>query len=211
MKKRTLMLSVLLVVSGSIGGVAYVRSAPTVPATDTLPPFEFQRTAAARPDAAAIALFRGVSAESPKHFVQHLLLGVCDGSIDTLQKFAEALHTTEFTHDEESHTFYELRDQRRGFNSKKPPRVIASEAFDAGAEEVMALRSQMISTYYAETFMCFDVASESYDGVEWTTRIVVAEIDGGWYAIPRCRSARSFYKIADAMNLRATAAERPQP
>ena len=29
----------------------------------------------------------------------------------------------------------------------------------------------------------------------------MTQVDGGWYAIPRCRSAQSFYQIADAMNL----------
>lgn len=59
----------------------------------------------------------------------------------------------------------------------------------------------MASTYYGERFACVEVAAEGYDGLEYQARIVVAQVEGGWYAMPRCRSAKSFYEIADAMQL----------
>ena len=55
-----------------------------------LTPFEFQQESAPNPGTAATALFR-VATESPRDFTKHLLLGVCDGSVDTIQKFAEAM------------------------------------------------------------------------------------------------------------------------
>lgn len=200
MKKHVAILG-CLVATGFVVAFAIGPDAPASTENTVLAPFEFHREAAASPEVAASVLFEGLSRESPRHFVQHLLVGVCDNSIDTLQKFAESLHRTKFTHDGESFTFYELRDQRRGINRKKAVRVVAIAPFDADDEQVAALRFEMISTYYGERFVAVDVAAEGYDELEYQTRIVAAEVDGGWYAIPRCRSARSFYKIADAMQL----------
>jgi len=196
-------------VTGFIAAIAYGLNTSDTSKNPTLAPFEFNREAADSPEAAARTLFRGVSTESPKHFVQHLLLGVCDNSIDTLQKFAECLHETEFTHDGESFTFYDLREHRKGINGKKTVRVVAVAPFDKSDKKVAALQSQMMSTYYGKEFACVDVASESYDGLEYQTRIVAARVDEGWYAIPRCRSARSFYEIADAMRLEPVDANAP--
>ncbi|MEW4487605.1 hypothetical protein AB1L42_05960 [Thalassoglobus sp. JC818] len=163
-----------------------------------LTPFEFEREGADSPERAAKSHFYGCANESPKHFVQHLLLGVCDGPIDTLQKFAECLHETQFHHEDQSYSVYDLPKR---MNGKHPVRVIASEAFDPEDKRVLGLKSQMMSTYYAEKFMCFDVAGTSYDGVEYQSRVVVAFVNGRWYSMPRCRSSKSFYEIADSMEL----------
>ncbi|WP_442507120.1 hypothetical protein SH528x_006018 [Novipirellula sp. SH528] len=201
MKSRSATVACLLVVTGFVAAMAYGFNTPAISATPSLAPFEFNREAAASPEAAARTLFRGISTESPTHFVQHLLLGVCDGPIDTLQKFAECLHETEFSHDGERFSFYDLRELRKGINPKKPIRIVAVNSFDTEDKQVAALQSQMMSTYYGQAFVCIDVAAEGYDGLEYQTRIVVAQVDGDWYAMPRCRSARSFYKIADAMRI----------
>ena len=108
--KKNLALGLCLALAAGFGAaLAYGLNRPASTSATSLPPFEFSREAAASPGDAALALFQGVATESPKHFVQHILLGVCDGSIDTLQKFAECLHTTEFTHQDEAFDFYELR------------------------------------------------------------------------------------------------------
>jgi hypothetical protein len=143
-------------------------------------------------------MFRGIALESPKDFVRHLLLGVCDGSIGTLQNFAECLHETKFSRNQLSFTVYDLP---KGVDSRKPVRIVASRAFDREDEKVKALQFQMLSTFYGERFVCVDVAAEGYDGLEYQTRLVVAELDSRWYAMPRCRSAKSFYEIADAMHI----------
>lgn len=161
-----------------------------------LPPFEFRRVGAASPEQAAETLFRAIATESPKHFVQHLLLEVCDGPIATLQKFAESLHRTEFRQGEKSFTVYSLPERIDG---RKPIRMIASRDFDGETKQVAALELESVSTYWGKKFKSVDVAGESYDGLEYRTRIVVAQVNGGWYAIPRCRSSKSFYEIADAM------------
>lgn len=192
------------IAAGVVAAVAYGFNSPTSGTTPPLAPFVFHRQGAASPEAAAITLFRGVATESPSHFVQHLLLGVCDGPIDTLQKFAEGMHETEFKHGNDSFTFYDLCELRKEISPMKPIRVIAMEPFDTEDKQVAALEHQMISTYYGEAFMAVDVAAESYDGLEYHSRIVVAQLKGDWYAIPRCRSAKSFYEIADAMTLGAT-------
>jgi hypothetical protein len=161
---------------------------------------EFRRKGAASPEDAAETLFRACATESPQHFVHHLLLGVCDGPIDTLQKFAECLHSTKFRHGEDAFTFYDL-PFGKGIDPKKPFRAIASQDFDRENKQVAALQFQMISTYYGEQFQSVDVVAESYDGLEYRTRIVVARVKDRWYAMPRCRSSQSFYEIADAMRL----------
>ncbi|WP_146506609.1 hypothetical protein [Thalassoglobus neptunius] len=163
-----------------------------------LGPFEFEREGALSPELAAKSHFYGCANKSPKHFVQHVLLGICDGPINTLQKFAECLHETEFHHDGQSYSVYDLP---KVMNAKLPVRVIASGAFDPEDKRVLALHSQMMSTYYAEKFMCFDVAGTSYDRNEYQSRVVVVFVNGRWYSMPRCRSARSFYEIADSMEL----------
>lgn len=175
------------------------RAVADEPAADpALPSFEFRRERANSPEAAAAALFRGCVLRSPERFVQHLCLGVCDGPIATLQKFAESLHTTEFRHGEDSFTVYDLP---RPIDPEKPIRAIASQEFDSDDDKVAALQFEMLSSYYGERFVSVDVAAEGYDGLEYRTRIVVTQVGDGWYAIPRCRSSKSFYEIADAMTL----------
>lgn len=203
MKLRNLVLCVLLAASScglvavSVGSANQDRATtPEAGIDPALPPFEFRRTGAASPEAAAETLYRGVATESPKHFVQHLCLGVCDGPIATLGKFAEALHRTDFRHGEESFTVYDLPQR---IDPKKPIRAIASQDFDTESKQVAALQFEAMSTYYGKRFKSVDVVGEGYDGVEYRTRIVVAQTTDGWYAIPRCRSSKSFYAIADAM------------
>jgi hypothetical protein len=161
-----------------------------------LPAFEFHRVGAVSPDLAATTLFYGVAARSPHHFVRHLQLGVCDGPISTLQKFAECTHVTTFTRGGESFTVYDLP---KGINVKKPMRVVGSQPFDPSDKRVGALQFEMMSTYGGENFRCIDVVGEDYDGLKYTTRVVVAQSKDRWFAIPRCRSSRSFYAIADSM------------
>lgn len=160
-----------------------------------LAPFEFHRSGATTPQIAASVHFRACARRSPQHFVPHLLLGVCDGPIATLNKFAECLHSTEFVSGEESFTVYDLP---RGIK-QETIRVIASGDFDKMDKNVKSLQIEAVSTYYAEKFMFVDVAADGYDGRKYQTRIVVGAISGRWYAIPRSRSAASFYRIADAM------------
>lgn len=73
-----------------------------------LPPLKFRREGAASPEDAAKSLFHACATRSPEHFVQHLLLGVCDGPINTLQKFAECLHSTRFRQGDDSLTVYDF-------------------------------------------------------------------------------------------------------
>ncbi|MEM6692908.1 MAG: hypothetical protein AAF664_26000 [Planctomycetota bacterium] len=207
MRKR-IGIATFVVAAGCVAAVAYGLNTKVKTEPARLAPFEFHRNAADTPEDAARSLFRGVSTESPKDFVEHLLLGVCDNSIDTLQKFAESLHATAFMHDGESFNFYELRDRRRSINPKNPVRIIGSAPFDSADENVAkVLHLGIINTYYGEEFASIDVAAQGYDGLEYRTRIVVARIDDGWYAMQRCRSARSFYQIADAMSLSPDEAE----
>jgi hypothetical protein len=201
MKHRLAAFACVVVATGFVAAFANGLNTSNAIENPSLAPFEFNRTSAASPEEAATALFRGVATESPKHFVQHLHLGVCDGPIDILQKFAESLHTTTFTDEGKSFTFYDLRDNRKGINPQKPVRVTALASFDTENEKVAALQFEMLSTYYGERFMCVDVAAEGYDGHEYQTRIVVSQQGDHWYAMPRCRSAKSFYSIADAMSL----------
>lgn len=193
--KRPLVIACLLVVLGVAAAVS-LGVGPQAAAPDpALPDFKFERAGADTPEAAATALFRGCALGSPRHFVQHLLLGVCDGPIATLNKFAECLHVTKFRAGDESFTLYDLP---KGID-KETVRVVASREFDGNDGDVKKLQLEAASTYSGKKFMAVDVAATGYDGREYATRIVVATVDNRWYAIPRCRSARSFYRIADAM------------
>lgn len=174
MNKNLASLGCVVVATGFVAAIAHGFNTPAASVNPSLAPFMFQRAPAASAEAAAQSLFRGVSTESPKDFVQNLLIGVCDNSIDTLQKFAESLHVTKFTHDGDSFTFYDLRKLRREINSKKPQRVVAIAPFDSDDKKVAALQFQMLGTYYGETFVCVDVAAQGYDGLEYQTRIVAA-------------------------------------
>ncbi len=198
MTSRRFTIACTLIVVAGVAAVSYAVSPQALISDPALPPFEFHREAATNPEDAATTLFHGIAAGSPNHFVRHLLLGVCDGPIATLQKFAECLHRTQFRRGDATFTFFDLP---KGINTKKPLRVIASHDFDPDDKQVAALQFEMMSTYYGKRFMYVDVAAEGYDGLDYHTRIVVAQVGEGWYAIPRCRSSKSFYDIADAMQL----------
>jgi hypothetical protein len=203
-------LTIVCVLAGIGIASALALEDRTPPATDSQSriALTFPRAGALQPDDAALSLFLACAKESPQHFVQHLLLGVCDGPIDTLQKFAECLHSTRFQSGGESFTVYDLP---RPIDTSTL-RVVARREFDGGKREVeTALASEGLTTYYAERFACVDVAAAGYDGREYQTRIVVAAVAGQWYAIPRCRSARTFYGIADAMGAGPTESDAAAP
>ena len=206
MNSRRFTVACALIGVGVAAAISYALSAQVPVPDQALPPFSFQREGAASPEDAAKSLFHACATESPKHFVQHLLLGVCDGPIDTLQKFAECLHSTKFHHGEDSFTVYDLSFGKQ-INPKKSFRAIATQDFDRENKQVAALQFQMMSTYYGEQFKCVDVVAESYDSLEYGTRIVVAQVGEGWYAIPRCRSSKAFYEVADAMQLTALSSD----
>lgn len=186
------MIACALTVSAFMATILGARlyAAPPDPA---LPPYQFHREGAETPEDAAKALFRGTAQRSPNHFVQHLLLGVCDGPNATLSKFAECLHTTKFHIGDESYTTYDLPS----YLKRDEMRVVGTGAFPDDEMTKNALHLQSVSTYYGQQFRYVDVAGKGHDGREYQTRIVVARIKEGWFAIPRCRSAKLFYEIAD--------------
>jgi hypothetical protein len=185
--------------------IAYGVNSPVTSPDPALPAFEFHRAGAASPEDAAKAMFLGIAKESPNDFVRHVLLGVCDGPIGTLQNFAECWHATRFNRGEQSLTVYDLP---KGIDTRKRIRIVATQAFDAEDEQVKALQFEIYSTFYGKRFVCVDVVAEGGDGLNYETRLVVAEQNNRWYAMPRCRSGKSFYEIADAMQL--TPAEAPK-
>ncbi len=216
MKSRPVTVAFVVTAIGLAGAIAFARHTTISPEGQVLAPFEFRPEGATNPEAAAQALILGVATASPRDFGKHLLLGVCNNEVDVLNRYAESLQLTRFSNDGETFTYYELRDQPRDpgteksrmINRKKPLRVIASAAFVDADPQVKALHFEMASTYYGKRFVCVEVAGEGLDGREYQSRVVVAEVGDGWYAMPRCRSSKSFYQIADAMSLaRAEAAE----
>ncbi len=209
MKIRLVTFVCVLTAVGSVCAIAYAFNSPTSRTAQVLAPFEFRSDAAPTQEAAAQSLFLGVATASPRDFVQHLLLGVCYSEIDVLQDFAEAMHATQFSHGDEAFTYYEMCEKQylpgteatRLINRNKPLRAIATAAFDTADPQVKALELEAASTYSGERFVYVDVAGVGSDGLEYQTRVVVAQLRDGWYAIPRCRSSKNFYKIADAMSL----------
>lgn len=181
-----------------VAAIAYGVNSPVASPDPALPAFEFHREGADSPEDAAKAMFLGIAKESPNDFVRHVLLGVCDGPIGTLQNFAECLHETKFIRNEQSLTVYDLP---KGIDTRKPIHIVAIQAFDVEDEKVKALWFEMPGTFYGKRFVCVDVAAEGGDGLNYQTRLVVAEQNDRWYAMPRCRSGKSFYEIADRMQI----------
>ena len=142
--------------------------------------------------AAAEHMMRASVTRSPKRFVEIRLRGVCDGEVDTQRKYAENLHRTTYTNERGALSVYDL------------PKRIASAEFDPDEKEVGRLLAIAgVSSYYAEKFVCIEVAGADSKGTEYRTRFVVGTVKGRWFALPRCRSAGPFYEIADMMRLAA--------
>lgn len=205
-----LITSVSVVIAvGFVVAIGFALDTSSSRAGQVLAPFEFRPGPARTPEIAAQAMFLGVATASPKDYMQHVLIGVCENEIDLLQNFAESFHATRFSHDGETFTTYDLQHQRdasggmRIIYRKKPIRVIASAVFDSTDPQVQALDLDLeaAGTYGGKRFVSVDVAGLDYDGREYQTRVVVAQGLGGWYAIPRCHSSKSFYEIADAMSI----------
>lgn len=214
-KMKSLLVTVASVASaiGLVGAFAFARNTYTAPDGQVLAPFEFRPEGATSPELAAQAKSLGVATASPRDFGQHVLLGVCNNEVDVLNRYAESLRLTQFSHDGETFTYYDLRDQRddsgrlRLIHREKPIRVIAIAPFDSTDPQVKALELEAAGTYAGERFVSVEVAGMSYSGgLEYRSRVVVAQIGSGWYAMPRCRSSKNFYAIADAMQLASTEA-----
>ena len=148
-------------------------------------------------EAAAVKMFQAGVTRSADRFTEIRLIGVCDGRIDTLRKYAENLYRTTYRNGDKSFTVYDLP---KGIK-KDTARVVASRPFDD--EDMKSLYGQFVSSYYAPECQCFDLEGESYDGVAYRTRIIVAKSSDKWYAIPRCRSSKLFYEVADGMTVTA--------
>jgi|GEM_PF-5063968 len=208
MKSWLATVTCVVVAVGLVGAVAYALNPPTSPTGQLLAPFEFTPEAAPSPETAAQSMFLGVATASPRDFGQHVLLGVCNNEVDVLNRYAESLRLTQFRHAGETFTYDELREQRdaagrlRIISREQPLRIVTSTPFDSADPNVKALELEGASTYAGERFVCVEVGGMGhYDGIEYQTRVVVAQVNGGWYAMPRCRSSKNFYKIADAMTL----------
>ena len=213
MKSRLVTVTGVVAAIGVVGAFAFARNTYTSTDGQVLAPFEFKPEAAPDPVTAAQSMFLGVATASPREFGRHLLMGVCNNEVDVLCRFAESLHVTQFIHDGTSFTYYDLRDQRddsgklRLMNRERPIRILASASFDSTDPRVKALDLEAAGTYAGERFVSVDVAGTGYyDGREYRSRVVVAQIGSGWYAMPRCGSAKNFYAIADAMLLTPTEA-----
>ena len=213
MKSRLVTVTCVVAAICLVGAFAFARNTYTSPDGQVLAPFEFRPEAAPNPETAAQTMFLGVATASPREFGRHVLMGVCNNEVDVLRRFAESLHVTQFSHDGASFTYYDLRDQRddsgrlRLINREKPIRVIANASFDPTDPRVKALDLEAAGTYAGERFVSIDVSGRGYyDGLEYRSRVVVAQVGSGWYAMPRCGSSKSFYAIADAMQLTPTEA-----
>lgn len=186
--------SLSVVTAISLAGIALAAEADPA-----LPSFEFHRTAAKSPEDAAKTLFVACAKRSISDFVQHIQLGSCDGPVGTIQKFAECLHSTKFKHGEESYCVYDLPLGELGGLKVETIRILASAAFPSTEKVKTMIINESLSSYYGEKFQVVDVAADGSDGRVYQTRIVIAGTKEGWFAVPRCRSAKPFYEIADEM------------
>lgn len=164
---------------------------------EMLYPLQLPSAGAASAEEAATSHFRACITRSPQLFSQNLLLGVCDGPLATINKYAECLHVTTFSNGYDALTVYDLPFR---LLQEDTIRAVATQAFDTEDEDVSKLlRFAGVTSYYGQDFTCVDVAAEDPNGVEYRTRIVVGRVGERWYAMPRCTSSREFYEIADAM------------
>lgn len=185
-------LSVVFVVAMTLSGVVWLTASGTAsgrPAADGT-------SGGSSAEEAAVMMFRAGVSRSPALFTRARLPGVCDGPVDTMNKYAECLHRTRYRSGDRLMTVYDLSKRIRSHSA----RAVASQAFSS--RDVEILSAQFLSTYWCEdTIVCLEMTADDDAGREYRSRIVVARIENRWYAIPRCRSARSFYEIADAMDL----------
>jgi hypothetical protein len=166
---------------------------------EMLYPLQFESVGAASPEEAAMSHIRACMLQSPRLFSENLLLGVCDGSVGTINAYAECLHVTTFDNGADAFTIYDLPFRLLQEDSV---RAVAAQAFDTEDEDVAdLLRFAGVTSYYGEEFRCVDVSAEDSDGVEYRSRVIVALVNDRWYAMPRGTSSRDFYEIADAMSL----------
>ena len=137
MKSRLVAVAIVATAIGFVGVFAFARNTYTAPDGQVMTPFQFRPEGATSPETAAQAMYLGVATASPRDFGQHVLLGVCNNEFDVLNRYAESLHLTQFSHDGKTFTYYDLRDQRndsgrlRLIHREKPIRVIASAPFDS--------------------------------------------------------------------------------
>ena len=196
MRARAIVLSAMLLACLAVIVSTRIKTHAAVEPSslNSLKPFEFHREGATQRDVAAVNLFQAFVQNSPKHFVQNLLLGTCYDSIDVLQDFAECMHTTKFKTGDDSYCIYDLP---KGLDASTV-RVLASSELDSKDKDVAALYPLAIESYYAEKFGFVDVAADGFDGRQHSTRIVVATVNDRWYVIPRVSGSISFYAVADA-------------
>jgi hypothetical protein len=211
MNSRRFTIACTLIFLGVFAAISFGVNPQATDRHPALPPFEFHLEGATNHEDAAKAMFRSVAMRSIKDFVQHLALGTCDGPVGTIQKFAECLHTTMFDSGEganaEAYTVYNLLAAKDGGLKNDTIRVVASGEFPTNEKVASVIRDGSVSSYYGEKFLAVDVAADGFDGREYRSRVVVAVIKNRWYAVPRCRSSKAFYDIADAMLVTKPAAE----
>lgn len=141
----------------------------------------------ATPEAAATAMIRAISTKNHKLFVRTRLLGVCEGQNDWPSRYAESLHTTKFSNPSGAMTVFDMR------------RRLMADTVRVVSMNKMNVPSWFgASSYYGERFASVDVSIANYDGVEYRSRIVVAEVSDQWFAVPR-RGRCPVYNLADTL------------
>lgn len=149
------------------------------------------------PDEAAVEMTRAHLTRSPMLFMENLCLGVCDGPVNSINKYAESLHLTSFSRNSAAVSIYDLPKRGVNFDSIQ---VNQSKLFDKNDKDIAHLIAiSTISTYYGEEFMAMEVQIQNKANEQYTTRVVVTKVNERWFALPRCRSSEAFYKIADTM------------
>ncbi|TWT79721.1 hypothetical protein CA13_11280 [Planctomycetes bacterium CA13] len=139
------------------------------------------------PIESASNMVRAIATKNHKIFVRSRLLGVCEGKNDWPSRYAECLHTTQFSSEKGELTVFDMTR-----------RLMPDTVRVVSMKEMDVPHGLLVSSYYGEQFMNVEVVIADYDGLEYRTRIVVAKISDRWYAIPR-RGRCGFYAIADAI------------
>ena len=156
------------------------------------------------PERAAVAMAAGMTERSPRKFLQHLCLGVCDGPISTLNKYAECMHQKHLADETGTHSIYDLPSRI----IEDTQEAIDTQAFDSQDPRVVKLAGEMLSTYYGEEFYCVWISAKSRSKKQYIFRVVVTRVGDKWFAIPRCGSSISFYEIADSMQSQKNTSQR---
>ncbi|GAB5442846.1 MAG: hypothetical protein Fues2KO_31950 [Fuerstiella sp.] len=152
------------------------------PATATQPT---EAVGHASAEAAATAMVTAIIYRDYATFLRTRMKSVCEDAGDWPARFAATLHHVQFKDDSGQYSIFDI--------------IRPLNAESIRIEAVRALETPgyfAVSSYYAEGFVNVDVSVSDRHRRMFRTSIVVAELGGRWYGVPR-RTRCPVYAVAE--------------